>query len=77
MSRLDGQPISSHGTNVFETMGLASTLWPIAFAAVLGSLARAIALYKAEKGTKLGVRISIFPFHPIMDPESLLNTMPV
>lgn len=62
MIRLDDQPISSHGTSVFEAMGLASTLWPIAFAAVLGSLARAIALYKAEKGTNLGVRISLLLF---------------
>ncbi|KAF5013070.1 hypothetical protein FDECE_897 [Fusarium decemcellulare] len=40
--------------SVFQGMGLASTLWPIAFAAVLGSLARTVALYKAEKGTNLG-----------------------
>ncbi|KAF4465714.1 hypothetical protein FALBO_7443 [Fusarium albosuccineum] len=52
--RLDGQPLSQHGSDVFQGMGLASTLWPIAFAAVLGSLARTVALYKAEKGTNLG-----------------------
>ncbi|KAJ3547472.1 hypothetical protein NM208_g1493 [Fusarium decemcellulare] len=54
MSRLNGQPLSQHGASVFQGMGLASTLWPIAFAAILGSLARTVALYKAEKGTNLG-----------------------
>jgi hypothetical protein len=57
MSRLDGKPLSQHGDGVFQGMGLASTLWPIAFAAVLGSLARTVALYKAERGTNLGVCI--------------------
>ncbi|KAH6973016.1 hypothetical protein BKA56DRAFT_691636 [Ilyonectria sp. MPI-CAGE-AT-0026] len=69
MIRLNGQPISSHGTSVFEIMGLASTLWPIAFAAVLGSLARAIALYKAEKGTNLGT-IGV-----LLGSQTLLSTL--
>lgn len=36
-------------------MGVASTVWPIAFAAVIGALVRAVALFKAERGTSLGV----------------------
>ncbi|UPK95611.1 hypothetical protein LCI18_006546 [Fusarium solani-melongenae] len=51
---LDYQPISSYGDGVLEGIGLASTFWPIAFSAVLGALIRTIALFKAERGTKLG-----------------------
>jgi hypothetical protein len=36
-------------------MGVASTLWPIAFAAVLGPLLRTVALYKAERGVTIRV----------------------
>jgi hypothetical protein len=32
-----------------------STLWPILFAAVVGPMLRAAALYRAERGAKLGV----------------------
>ncbi|KAF5537587.1 hypothetical protein FMEXI_9794 [Fusarium mexicanum] len=54
MARLEGKPLSRRGDAIFQGMGLASTLWPIAFAAILGSLARTIALYRAERGTNLG-----------------------
>ncbi|KAF5983309.1 hypothetical protein FBULB1_3812 [Fusarium bulbicola] len=54
MARLDGKPLSQHGNAIFQGMGLASTLWPIAFAAILGSLARTVALHRAERGTNLG-----------------------
>ena len=37
-------------------MGVASTLWPIAFAAVLGPTLRTVALYNAECGVTLQVR---------------------
>ncbi|KAF4493862.1 hypothetical protein FAGAP_10004 [Fusarium agapanthi] len=39
---------------VLEVLSVASTLWPILFAAVLGPLLKSIALFRAERGSKLG-----------------------
>ncbi|CEI65903.1 unnamed protein product [Fusarium venenatum] len=52
---LDDQSISAHGDMVREAIELASTLWPIALAAVLGALVHTVALFRAEQGTELGV----------------------
>lgn len=38
--------------------GIASTLWSIAFAAVVGPTMRTLALYKAERGVALRVRLN-------------------
>ncbi|KAF4991419.1 hypothetical protein FGRMN_7822, partial [Fusarium graminum] len=51
---LNGQPITPYGDAVREAIGVASTLWPIALAAVIGALLRAAALFQAERGTRLG-----------------------
>ncbi|XEU99578.1 hypothetical protein FSHL1_004865 [Fusarium sambucinum] len=48
------EPISAHGDAVLEAIGLASTLWPIALAAIIGALVRTVALFRAEQGTDLG-----------------------
>jgi hypothetical protein len=44
---------SSFGDRVVEVLRIASTLWPISFAAVLGPFLKTIALLKAERGTTL------------------------
>ncbi|RFN45626.1 hypothetical protein FIE12Z_10128 [Fusarium flagelliforme] len=44
---------SSFGDTVIEVLRIASTLWPITFAAVLGPFLKTIALLKAERGTTL------------------------
>lgn len=49
------QPISSYGDGVLEGIALASTFWPFGFSAVLDASIRTIALFKAERGTKLSV----------------------
>lgn len=49
----------SDGGNVIrQAMAVTATLWPILFAAVLGPMLKAVALYRAERGVKLGVSIS-------------------
>lgn len=53
---LNNKDESDTGNAVTQAARVASTLWPIAFAAVVGPMLRAIALYKAEKGTSLGVQ---------------------
>lgn len=52
---LRDQAQSFGGDKVIIVMGVASKLWPIAFAAVLGPLLRTIALYKAERGVTIRV----------------------
>lgn len=47
------------GDNIILVMGVASTLWPIAFAAVLGPALRTVALYKAERVSTIQVRFNI------------------
>ncbi|KAH6954189.1 hypothetical protein DER45DRAFT_525100 [Fusarium avenaceum] len=54
VGRLGGQKRNSFGDNVLEVLQLASTLWPISFAAVLGPFLKTLALFRAEKGTTVG-----------------------
>ncbi|KAM0421035.1 hypothetical protein ACHAPT_011106 [Fusarium lateritium] len=67
--RLNNQPTSSHGEDVRDAMGVASTVWPIALAAVLGALVRTIALFKAERGTSLGT------LEVLLGSQTLTNTL--
>lgn len=55
MISLDQQPESQFGSRILEAASVAATLWPIAFAAVLGTALRSLALFTCEKGTTLGV----------------------
>lgn len=52
---LDGRQQSTQGDHVIQAMGIASTLWPIAFAAVLGPTLRTVALFRAERGITIRV----------------------
>lgn len=54
--RLENHGESASGAAIMQAMNVASTIWPLAFAAVVGSMVKAFALYKAERGTKLGVK---------------------
>ncbi|EEU43374.1 uncharacterized protein NECHADRAFT_45002, partial [Fusarium vanettenii 77-13-4] len=54
VASLHNQEESSFGNNVREALQVASTLWPISFAAVLGPFLKTLALYRAEKGSTLG-----------------------
>lgn len=54
---LHQQPESELGSRVLEAANVAATIWPIAFAAVLGTSLRSVALYSCERGTTLGVSI--------------------
>ncbi|KAF4468109.1 hypothetical protein FALBO_5009 [Fusarium albosuccineum] len=45
---------SGFGDNVLEVLQIASTLWPISFAAVLGPALKTLALHSAERGSRLG-----------------------
>ncbi|KAF5011263.1 hypothetical protein FDECE_2616 [Fusarium decemcellulare] len=51
---LGGRGRSDFGDNVREVLQIASTLWPISFAAVLGPTLKTIALHSAERGSRLG-----------------------
>lgn len=55
VSSLHNKEESSFGNSVLEVLQIASTLWPISFAAVMGPFLRTLALYGAEKGSSLGV----------------------
>lgn len=52
---------NSQGEVVMQVIKIASTLWPIFFAAVIGPMLKTAALYHAERGTKLGVSGVEFP----------------
>lgn len=54
VASLNNKKQDEFGDNVREVLQVASTLWPISFAAVLGPFLRTIALYWAEKGSTLG-----------------------
>ncbi|KAF4443182.1 hypothetical protein F53441_11491 [Fusarium austroafricanum] len=54
MVSLHQQPESQLGSRVLEAASIGATLWPIAFAAVLGTALRTVALYSCERGTTLG-----------------------
>ncbi|KAJ3545040.1 hypothetical protein NM208_g2712 [Fusarium decemcellulare] len=45
---------SQFGDGVLEILQIASTLWPISFAAVMGPCLKTLALHRAEKGSALG-----------------------
>ncbi|UZP42778.1 hypothetical protein NXS19_010594 [Fusarium pseudograminearum] len=49
-----GKKQSSFGDNTLEVLQIASTFWPISFAAVIGPFLRTVALYCAERGSTLG-----------------------
>ncbi|KAK2609172.1 hypothetical protein QQS21_002254 [Conoideocrella luteorostrata] len=51
---LNGREQSSFGDNVLQILQIASTLWPISFAAVMGPFLKTLALHQAEKGSSLG-----------------------
>ncbi|OBS22456.1 hypothetical protein FPOA_08793 [Fusarium poae] len=51
---LSGKKQSSFGDDTLEVLKLASTLWPISFAAVIGPFLKTLALYAAERGSTLG-----------------------
>ncbi|KAL7765227.1 hypothetical protein ACKLNR_003143 [Fusarium oxysporum f. sp. zingiberi] len=53
MVSLHGKKQSSFGDTVLEVLSVASTLWPILFAAVLGPLLKSIALFRAERGISI------------------------
>lgn len=52
---LDRKPPSSFGSNIIAGSKLGPTIFPIIFAAIVGRLMRAIAHWKAETGTRLGL----------------------
>ncbi|QPC76121.1 hypothetical protein HYE68_006873 [Fusarium pseudograminearum] len=54
MVYLHGKTQSSFGDAVLEILSVASTLWPILFAAVLGPVLKTVALFQAERGSTLG-----------------------
>lgn len=56
---LDGKPLSPHGERIENLILLGPTLFPLAFAALAGRSLKKIALWKAERGTTLGVRCSL------------------
>ncbi|KAK8174775.1 hypothetical protein BC567DRAFT_296652 [Phyllosticta citribraziliensis] len=60
---------STTSRDVVQAAKVASTLWPIAFAAVVGTMSRVIALYRAERSVKLGV-LELF-----MRSQTLFNTI--
>ncbi|KAF1835356.1 hypothetical protein BDW02DRAFT_290196 [Decorospora gaudefroyi] len=53
--QLDGKPISAHGKRIGDMILLGPTLFPLAFAALGGRSLKKIALWKAQRGTTLGV----------------------
>ncbi|QPC79977.1 hypothetical protein HYE68_010729 [Fusarium pseudograminearum] len=54
VAHLSGKKQSSFGDDTLEVLQLASTLWPISFAAVIGPFLKTLALYSAERGSTLG-----------------------
>ena len=52
---MNNQPASKWGSIVIQATKIAPTVWPLVFAAVVGSTVKAVALWKAEQGTTLGV----------------------
>jgi hypothetical protein len=60
IARLDGQSESAWGYAVMQASILGPTIWPILFAAVVGSTLQYIALYQAECGTTFGVGVFFY-----------------
>lgn len=61
---LSNQPKSSLGDSVIEATQIAPTIWPLAFAAIVGGMLRLAAHKYAERGTKLGVGYNL-PILPL------------
>jgi hypothetical protein len=55
---LNNKPISPYGEKVKAITLLSPTIFPIIYAAILGKMLRRIGLFKAERGTTIGVSIS-------------------
>ncbi|KAL2868164.1 uncharacterized protein BJX67DRAFT_351228 [Aspergillus lucknowensis] len=53
--RLDGREISDYGQGIVQVTHLGPSVFPIIFAAIVGSMMRSIALWKAEKSAPLGL----------------------
>ncbi|KAF7550274.1 hypothetical protein G7Z17_g5835 [Cylindrodendrum hubeiense] len=51
---LNNKEQSSFGDDVLEVLQVASTLWPISFAAVAGPCLKTLALHRAEQGSSIG-----------------------
>ncbi|KAK7513645.1 hypothetical protein IWZ03DRAFT_237578 [Phyllosticta citriasiana] len=60
---------SSASRIVVQSAKVASTLWPIAFAAVVGTMSKTTALYRTERGVKLGI------LETIVRSQTLFNTV--
>lgn len=56
--KLDQKPSSERGENIQRLILLGPTLFPLAFAALGGRSLRKIALWRAERGTTLGVSMN-------------------
>ncbi|KAL4906290.1 hypothetical protein BDW74DRAFT_177306 [Aspergillus multicolor] len=52
--RLDGDDVSDYGAKVIQTTKLAPSVFPIVFAAIVGSMMRSYALWRAERSASLG-----------------------
>lgn len=52
---LDGNKRSSFGDGIIELGKYGATAFPIIFAAIAARLFKAVALWRSEKGAKLGV----------------------
>jgi hypothetical protein len=52
---LHEKPVSAYGEDVKALTLLSPTVFPIVYAAILGKLLRRIALFKAERGSTIGV----------------------
>lgn len=56
---INGNAECKAGEAIVQATTVSATLWPIAFAAVVGPMVKAIVLHSAERGTTLGVRRSM------------------
>ena len=52
---LHAQPKAPYGDKIQAVTLLSPTIFPIVYAAILGKLLRRIGLFKAERGTTMGV----------------------
>ncbi|RDW68842.1 uncharacterized protein DSM5745_08602 [Aspergillus mulundensis] len=52
--RLDGDEISDNGAKVIQAINLTPSIFPIVFAAIVGSMMRSLALWRAERCASLG-----------------------
>ncbi|RDW65897.1 uncharacterized protein DSM5745_09636 [Aspergillus mulundensis] len=53
--RLNGKELSNYGDKIIQATRLGPTVFPIVFAAIVGSLMRSWALWKAQNGAALGL----------------------